>query len=98
MQHENHFVPRMYLKRWEDPKGKVWKYNLLVPKESEKIWKDYSVKAGMNYGLGFGVEIVNFSVGIIYDVTKFNVTLYNDAVIDGSLNQLSLSVGLIFGE
>ncbi len=61
-------------------------------------WKDYSVKAGMNYGLGFGVEIENFSVGIIYDVTKFNVTLYNDAVIDGSLKQLSLSVGLIFGE
>lgn len=61
-------------------------------------WKDYSVKSGMNYGLGFGVEIENFSVGIIYDITKFNVTLYNDAIIEGSLKQLSLSVGLKFGE
>jgi hypothetical protein len=42
---ENHFVPRMYLKPWELPDGKIWTYRILVPHKNVPLWKRASKKA-----------------------------------------------------
>jgi Protein of unknown function (DUF4238) len=42
---DNHFVPRMYLKPWEAPGGKVWAYKVLAPHENVPLWKRVSTKA-----------------------------------------------------
>jgi len=42
---DNHFVPRMYLKPWEVPGGKVWAYKVLAPHENVPLWKRVSTKA-----------------------------------------------------
>jgi hypothetical protein len=39
----NHYVPRLYLKRWADSDGKVYVYRLLVPHENVRLWKRSSI-------------------------------------------------------
>lgn len=43
--HDNHYVPRQYLKRWENTAQKVWTYRTLVSNSHVPLWRDYSVKA-----------------------------------------------------
>ena len=45
---KNHYVPKMYLKRWENEKGKVLTYRILVPHEQVPLWKPTSV-SGIAY-------------------------------------------------
>src|SRR5882757_9387561 len=40
----NHFIPRMYLKLWETPDGKIWTYRILVPHENVSVWKRASTR------------------------------------------------------
>src|SRR5262245_60187079 len=36
---KNHYVPRLYLKRWsQDGKKKVWTYRLMVSHENVPLW------------------------------------------------------------
>jgi hypothetical protein len=42
---DNHFIPRVYLKPWETPDGKIWTYRILVPHENVPTWKRTSKKA-----------------------------------------------------
>lgn len=37
---DNHFIPRMYLKPWETPDGKIWTYRILVQHENVPIWQE----------------------------------------------------------
>lgn len=39
----NHYVPRLYLKRWSDADAKVWVYRVLVPHASVPLWKRSSI-------------------------------------------------------
>lgn len=43
--HDNHYVPRQYLKRWENQAKKVWTYRTLVSNSHVPLWRDYPVKA-----------------------------------------------------
>lgn len=43
--HDNHYVPRQYLKRWENKNQKVWTYRTLVSNSHVPLWRDYPVKA-----------------------------------------------------
>jgi hypothetical protein len=43
-QRDNHYVPRMYLKRWADSKKKVHAYRVLVPHQTVALWKRTSIK------------------------------------------------------
>jgi Protein of unknown function (DUF4238) len=39
----NHYVPRLYLKRWADTGRKVFVYRLLAPHENVTLWKHSSI-------------------------------------------------------
>lgn len=47
-QKDNHYVPRLYLKRWADANNKVNTYRLLVPHQRRPLWKRRSAK-GLAY-------------------------------------------------
>lgn len=38
--HNNHFVPRLYLKNWSEDRKRIWRYRLLVSHKNVPIW-DY---------------------------------------------------------
>lgn len=42
--HNNHYVPRVYLKRWSTNGNTIWDYRLLVHSEKEPIWKRSQIK------------------------------------------------------
>lgn len=42
---DNHYVPRMYLKPWENSDGQVWTYRILVAHQNAPLWKPNSRKA-----------------------------------------------------
>jgi hypothetical protein len=44
LRRDNHYVPRSYLKRWADGRGKVWAYRCLVSHEAVPLWKPTSTK------------------------------------------------------
>lgn len=41
----NHYVPRLYLKRWADSQGKIWIYRLLTSHQNVPDWQQKSTKA-----------------------------------------------------
>jgi hypothetical protein len=43
--HNNHFVPKWYLKRWADSGGLIWSYSLLVPHADVDVWSQRHVTA-----------------------------------------------------
>lgn len=40
---KNHYVPKCYLKNWQNPNGKVYMYRLLVSHPNVPIWRQHSV-------------------------------------------------------
>jgi hypothetical protein len=44
----NHYVPRLYLKRWAEKDRKLWVYRLLVPHQKVPVWKHSSIE-GIGY-------------------------------------------------
>jgi Protein of unknown function (DUF4238) len=47
-QKDNHYIPRLYLKRWADENNKVNTYRILVPHQIRPLWKRQSIK-GLAY-------------------------------------------------
>lgn len=45
---DNHYVPRLYLKRWAGTHRKVWVYRVLVPNARVPLWRYSSIK-GIGY-------------------------------------------------
>lgn len=41
---DNHYVPRLYLKKWESPCRQVWTYRTLVSHENALLWSERSIK------------------------------------------------------
>lgn len=39
-----HFVPRLYLKRWSTPQNKIWTYRTLVSHAQVGLWRERSTK------------------------------------------------------
>ncbi|WP_158090148.1 DUF4238 domain-containing protein [Kiloniella majae] len=41
LKRNNHYVSKFYLDNWANGKNVLWRYNLLVPHENVRLWKDY---------------------------------------------------------
>jgi hypothetical protein len=48
LQGDNHYVPRLYLKRWADDQQQIWLYRALVSHPNVPVWKKASAK-GLAY-------------------------------------------------
>jgi hypothetical protein len=46
---DNHYVPRLYLKPWASPDGRVWTYRVLAEHDNVPVWKPFSSRAVANH-------------------------------------------------
>ncbi len=56
--HDNHYVPCLYLKRFESSPGRVSTYRILVPHSRVPLWKEAAIK-GVAYHTHLYTRIVS---------------------------------------
>jgi hypothetical protein len=57
LRHDNHYVPRGYLKRFAASHGRIWTYRTLVSHDRTSVWRESSIR-GVAYHEHLYTQIV----------------------------------------
>lgn len=89
MKINNHYVPQIYLKQWEQ-KHKIYTYELLVPNKKCPIWKRESISRTSSLDYLYLYNINKEVSEELEDFFSFEVENYYQAFIDKLTNRSSL--------
>ena len=89
MKINNHYVPQIYLKQWEQ-KNKIYTYELLVPNKKCPIWKRESISRTSSLDYLYLYNINKEVSEELEDFFSFEVENYYQSFIDKLTNHSSL--------